>query len=235
MSPIVSVIIPAWNESERISATLRALHRLHEPGAARVWHELIVVDDGSEDETFRQALPWANHVLVSTVNLGKGSALQMGVAHASGDIIVFLDADLEESAAHLPLLLAPVLSGEADMAVAKLPSPSLRGGFGLVKGLAAFGIRTLCGFQAAAPLSGQRALRREVIGNGSRLANRFGIEVGLTIDAARAGYRICEVDVPFKHRETGRDWSGFVHRGRQFVSVGRTLLLKWMFKTQSSS
>ncbi len=221
----VSVIIPAWNEAKRIAATLESLHQANR--FRRWYHQLLVVDDGSTDETPQAAGRWADVVIRHTANRGKGAALESGWRHSAGSIVVFLDADLGESAAVAHMLLEPVVQQRADMCIAKLPAASRKGGFGLVKGLATTGISKLGGFRPEAPLSGQRAVRREVLESVGSLAGGFGIEVGLTIDALRQGYRVCEAEVPFRHRETGRDWGGFVHRGKQFYAVGMTLMQKW--------
>ncbi len=106
------------------------------------------------------------------------------------------------------------------MAIAVLPRPPRSGGVGLVKRLAATGIRLLGGgFVASAPLSGQRALTRATLEAVRPFAPGFGVEVSMTVRAARAGSRIIEVPVPMAHAATGRDLAGFVHRGRQFVDV----------------
>lgn len=223
--PSISVIIPAWNEAERIGTTLQHLRRLHHPNI-RI-DELIVVDDGSEDDSWRVAEPYADRIIRHARKRGKGAALDTGWREAKGKIVVFLDADLGTSAAYAGRLIEPLTNDAADMTIAKFPPSRVKGGFGLVKGLAVNGIYRLSGFRAEAPLSGQRALKREVLEKVGSLAQGFGIEVGLTIDAMRHGFHIVEVEVPFEHRETGRDWSGFLHRGRQFWAVGKTLLYKW--------
>lgn len=227
MRPAISVIMPAWNEEARIGETLRALRRLKETDADCAPDEIIVVDDGSLDDTCAVALEWSDHVIVHPQNRGKGASLKSGLAECRGDIVVFLDADLGASAGYASLLWRPLFDGRADMAVAVLPPSASQGGFGLVKGLAHYGIKRLTGYDALAPLSGQRAVSREALRRIQPLADGFGVEVGLTIDIASLGYRIAEVAVPFTHRETGRDLRGFCHRGRQFVSVGTTLWRKW--------
>lgn len=223
--PRISIIIPAWNEAERIGTTLYSLRRLEQ--TKPTIHEIIVVDDGSDDDTWRIAGQYADKVIRHARRRGKGTALETGWREAGGQIIVFLDADLRESAAHVTELVMPVFRDEAEMAIAKLPRASVRGGFGFVKGLAVNGIYRLSGYRPEAPLSGQRAIKREVLEQIGGLSIGFGIEVGLTIDVIRHGYRVIEVEVPFQHRETGRDWHGFVHRGKQFWHVGRTLVHKW--------
>ncbi len=227
MKHSVSIVIPASNEAETIPVTLGVLDEVRERLSESWWSELIVVDDGSTDHTYDKALPWADHIIRHSKKRGKGEALDSGWKTAKGDIVLFLDADLGGSVRHAADLLAPIVEGEADMTIAVLPAPARKGGFGIVKGLARQGIYRLSGFEAAAPLSGQRAVRKEVLEKIGGLTKGFGIEVGLTIDAARAGCRIREVPVPFRHRETGRDWSGFCHRGKQFLSVSKTLLRKW--------
>ena len=225
-NPVISAIIPAWNEAERIGTTLYHLRRTEESSGKRL-AEIIVVDDGSEDDTWRRAEPYADRVLRHARRRGKGAALETGWREVKGEILLFLDADLGETASFALHLVSPVLRDAADMTIAKLPPARSKGGFGLVKGLAVCGVYCLSGFRCEAPLSGQRAMRREVLEDIGGLSRGFGIEVGLTIDALRKGYRLLEVEVPFRHRETGRDWSGFVHRGRQFLAVGRTPLQKW--------
>lgn len=226
----VTIIIPAWNEAERLSATLQQLRLTQDDGMNRIWDELIVVDDGSSDDTCELAMRWADRVIVHPRNKGKGAALNEGWKAARNDIVVFLDADLGDSARYVGQLLQPLQEGAADMVIAKLPRPQLKGGWGFVRGIARYGIRRLSGYTTDAPLSGQRAMRRKVLEAAGKLSDRFGIEVGLTIDAVRNGFRVVELDMPFRHRETGRTWAGMMHRGKQFVQISRTLLVKWRSK-----
>ena len=215
----VTAVIPAHNEAETIGATVAAVRRI-----AAV-DDIVVVDDGSSDETAAEAEnAGAGKVVVLERNRGKGAALSAGIAAARGDTLLFLDADLGESAAHSLPLIQAVLSGETDMAIAILPAVQAKdgsraGGFGFVLRLARWGIRRLTGRTMKAPLSGQRALRREVVGRMKRLDRGFGVEVGLTIDALRGGFRVEEIPAPLTHRATGRDVKGFLHRARQFSDV----------------
>ena len=103
-----------------------------------------------------------------------------------------------------------------------LPSADGRGGFGLVRRLAQRGIRRACGFEPRAPLSGQRAVRAPILRELSS-AERFGLEVAMTVDAVRAGARVVEVDVAMDHRHTGRTLGGFAHRARQGSDMVRAL------------
>jgi glycosyltransferase involved in cell wall biosynthesis len=217
----VSVVIPAYNEADAIGSTLRAIRERF------LCDEVIVVDDGSTDGTSELAKKWADLVIPTPFNRGKGAALQTGWQQASGDIILLLDADLRESAGEAIHLLGPVLEDRCDLAVAVLPKPTVKAGMGLAKGLAYHGIRYLTGFETDAPLSGQRALRRELLHRLGSLDGGFGVEVGMTVDALRAGYRVMEIPVSFQHRETGNNWSGYRHRGKEFVAIGRTLCRKW--------
>ncbi|MDO8585502.1 MAG: glycosyltransferase family 2 protein [Armatimonadota bacterium] len=214
----VSAIIPAFNEADTIAATVAAVRRIS------AVTEIVVVDDGSPDNTAEEARKaGADKVIRLQRNLGKGGALMAGVAAARAGVLVFLDGDLGDSASHSLPLIQAVVSDETDMSIALLPAPAKAGGksggFGLVLRLARWGIRRLTGRTMKAPLSGQRAMKREVIERVKKLDRGFGIEVGLTVDALRAGWRIEEIAVPLTHRATGRDVSGFLHRGRQFLDV----------------
>jgi glycosyltransferase involved in cell wall biosynthesis len=211
----VAVLIPAYNEAASIEATVRA--SLSVPGVTRV----VVVDDGSDDDT-DQAAEYAGAKVVRLMgNAGKGGALEAGAMRVeNADIVVLLDGDLGATASQAALLLEPLLSGEADMSIATFPPPTGKAGFGLVKRLAAWGIRKYGGdFDASAPLSGQRAMTRECMATVRPFSAGYGVEVGLTVRALRAGFRIVEVPTTMTHAATGRDLAGFVHRGRQFTHV----------------
>ena len=117
-----------------------------------------------------------------------------------------------------------MLSGEADLTVAVLPPQrESGGGHGFVVRLARSGIRKATGFVAAQPLSGMRCITREAFEAARPLAHGWGVEVGLTIDVLRGGYRLVEVPCELHHRVTGRDVRSQLHRAAQYRDVARAL------------
>ncbi|MDA8235212.1 MAG: glycosyltransferase family 2 protein [Clostridia bacterium] len=216
----VSVLIPAYNEGDYIYQTVQALVSLPQVD------EVVVVDDASRDDTALLAQQAGARVISLAANLGKGGALNRGLGEVDGDIVVLLDGDLGYSAGEAGKLIDPVLKGEADMTIARFPRARKKGGFGLVKGLARWGIKFFTGLEMFSPLSGQRVMTRPVIESIGTFASGYGVEVGLTIDVARRGFRVREVEVQMTHAETGRDISGFKHRGKQFIHVARVLAWK---------
>ena len=208
-------IVPAFDEEGRVGATVDALRSLDGVEA------VVVVDAGSRDATGAEASAAGATVLVSPGRIGKGEALEAGVSRAgSADLYVLADADLGASAARMGPLLDEVRSGRADMAVAVFPAPP-SGGFGLVKRMARSLIRRLTGLSPDEPLSGQRVVSDRCLRACRPLARGFGVEVGLTADAARLGFTIREVPVSLEHRFTRKDVPGFVHRGRQGLDAVR--------------
>lgn len=214
----VVAVVPAKDRADSVGQTVAAL------GAVPGVHEVLVVDDGSADDTASVARGAGAWVLRLPENRGKGGAVAAAVAATpETDVYLLVDADTGASAGQAGALLGPVVDGEADMTVAVLPSAGGRGGFGLIRRLAGVGIRRgTGGFRARAPLSGQRAVRGSLL-RSLDLAPRFGLEVGLTVDAVRAGGRVVEVPVAMDHRHTGRTMAGFAHRGRQGVDAWRAL------------
>lgn len=215
----VVALVPAYNEAAHIAATIEAIRD------TRAIDEVIVVDDGSADETAHIARAAGATVVVLPENRGKGEALEAGMSAAGGaEVVALLDADLGPSAHEVIALLKPVLSGEADMTIAAFPQPAQKAGFGLVKGLARWGIVRFGGsFDARSPLSGQRVLNRAALVACRPFESGYGVEVALTIRALRAGLRVVEVPTTMTHAATGRDVAGFVHRGTQFVHVAAAL------------
>ena len=156
-------------------------------------------------------------------NYGKGKALQTGCSLAKGDIYLFLDADLGESAPLAISLITPIQLKQADMTIALFP-PSTASGFGIVKRFAGWAILQKTGRRLKAPLSGQRAIRKQMFWSCYQGDQGFGFEVGLSIDFLLAGYQLEEVEIPFTHRETGKGWTGFLHRFKQGLAVSHALL-----------
>ncbi len=216
--PRIVAVVPAKDAAGSIVETVAAL-----VGVAGI-SEVLVVDDGSTDATAKKARAAGAWVLTLPENRGKGGAVSAAVvATPETDVYLLVDADTGATASGAAELLGPVLAGEADMTIGVLPSAGGRGGFGTVRRLAAAGIRRGAGgFVAKAPISGQRAVRGPLL-RSLELAPRFGLEVGLTIDAVRAGARVVEIPVVMDHHHTGRSWSGFAHRGRQGADIVRGL------------
>jgi hypothetical protein len=220
-------LVPAYNEAERVGATVAALRKL--PDVA----EVLVVSDGSTDATAASALEAGAHCLDLPRNFGKGDALNAGLAALMERVsegitpepgaLLLADADLADTAGRLDALIAPVLDGRADVAVADLPPQRGAGGFGLAMGLARWGMERLAGQRMREPLSGQRALRWSALPELIPFAPGFGVEVAMTMDALRAGLRVVEVEVDLRHAATGRDLAGVLHRGRQAGAIAREL------------
>jgi glycosyltransferase involved in cell wall biosynthesis len=213
-------IVAARNEAERIAATVAALRGTFP--AAAIW----VADDASEDGTAELALVAGAQVVSRGRPHGKGANVTAAVEAAlsagpAPRIVLLCDGDLGASAARLAPLVAAVEGGECDLAVAAF-SRRVGGGFGLALGFAGWAIHSLCGARTAAPISGQRALRTEALQAALPLAPGFGMEIGMTVDAVRAGYSVGEYELDLEHRATGRSAAGFRHRAvqlRDFVRV----------------
>jgi hypothetical protein len=209
------VIIPARNEHRRIAATVTAARSL--PDVAVV----IVVDDGSSDDTAQLAETAGATVVAHRRNRGKAAAMTTG-ARAAWDAgwrvepLLFLDADLEASAAQVGPLIRAVTSDEADLAIATLPRTTAGGGRGFVVRLSAKGIEKATGWRPEQPLSGQRCIRRGLFAQIQPLARGFGVETGMTIDALRLGARVAEYPVEVHHRVTGTSFRDQRHRLRQY-------------------
>jgi len=218
MAPATAVIVTAHNEADRLPATLDALV------AAFPDARILVADDGSTDGSAEVAAAHGAEVVRSERNVGKGGAATLAAQRllplADGPeprpVVLLCDGDLAASADALKLLVEEVHSGRADLAVAAF-AQRVGGGFGWALGFARWAIRTRCGYEAGAPISGQRALRAELLPAVVPFAPRFGMEIGMTIDAVRAGFRVSEVELPLAHRATGRTLRGFLHRGRQLL------------------
>ncbi len=206
-------IVAARDEADRIGATVAAL-RDAVPGI-EVW----VADDASEDGTRVAAMAAGATVVGRNKPHGKGGNMTAAATAALDDLpgeatVLLCDGDLGATAANLTPLIDAVEAGECDLAVAGFER-KVGGGLGLAKGYARWAIHRLSGYEADSPISGQRAMSAAVLRDVLPFAPRYGMEIGMTVDAVRAGHRVAEINLPLEHRATGKTLGGFLHRGRQ--------------------
>ena len=204
MADRLTVLVAARDEEETIGETVSALLRAF-PHA-----EVIVADDGSRDGTAWAAARAGARVL-RLPRRGKGQALTEAERAAPPGRLLLCDADLRGD-------LAPLLAAKADVAVA-IFRRRRGGGFGIAKGIARALVRNRTGFEPREPLSGQRALSPAAREACFPLAPGFGCETRMTVDALSAGLDYRELELDLGHRATGRDLTGFSHRGRQLVET----------------
>lgn len=223
----VAVVIPAKNEADVIATTLRTC------GAIPLVDLVVVVDDGSTDRTSEAARNAGKVTVVRhSYSYGKASAMETGAkvvamrdpVDGPPRILLFLDADLGESAAEVAPLVEAVVSGETDCAIAALPPQPGAGGFGMVKGLGFKAIKYFTGWKPTQPLSGQRCLTREAYESVQPLANGWGVEVGMTIDLLVRGHSVKEIPCELQHRASGNDLAGNLHRLSQLWDVFKAVI-----------
>ena len=217
----LSIIVPAYNEEKRLPATLEAIADYL---ATRDFsHELLVVDDGSKDNTrdvvraFAVTRPWVRLVSYDdehghASNRGKGFAIRAGVESAVGRDILFSDADLSTPIEDMERLLPPISRGDCDIAIAsralaesnlEVHQPKHRELMGrtfnkIVQALAVPGVQdTQCGFKA---FRGDVAKRLFAL---ARIEG-FGFDPEILYLASKYGYRTREIPVTWRHRDNSR-------------------------------
>jgi glycosyltransferase involved in cell wall biosynthesis len=229
----IFIIVAAYNEADRIGATLQALASAF-PGA-----RVLLADDGSSDDTASIAAGLGAQVVRSERMLGKGEAVTLAAREALGNaralrveqeaVFVLCDGDLGSSAGALVALSDAIAAGQGDLAVAAF-ARRVGGGIGLALGFARWAIRRRCGLQTVAPISGQRALSAAVLADVLPFAHGFGMEIGMTIDAVRRGHRLVEIELDLEHRASGRTAAGFAHRARQLLDFARVYVKRGRLK-----
>jgi hypothetical protein len=124
---------------------------------------------------------------------------ELDTDRGSEQVVVLCDGDLGVSAVRLGRLVEAVLNGEGELSVAVF-AQSRRAGLGLAVGFARWAVRRRCGLDTRAPISGQRALSLAALRDVLPLADGWGMEIGMTIDATRAGRRLVELELELEPR-----------------------------------
>ena len=182
----VSVIIPAFNEEKTVGNVVNVVKSLNSID------EIIVVDDGSSDRTFQVAEDAGATVIQHFKNRGKGAAIKTGFKNSKGDIVVFLDADIQNlTAKQVEKIIKPIIMGEADVTKTKFNREAGRVTELTAKPLLNFFFPEIKFDQ---PLSGQFAAKRSFLKN-INLEDDYGVDVGIVLDADVRGMNVKEVDI----------------------------------------
>jgi len=219
---LLSVIIPCYNEEERIYKNLQeCLYTFRLMGMP---FEIIAVNDGSTDNTFQEMtrLAIANHELVPVTygrNAGKGYALRVGAMRAMGNMIMFMDADLEIHPRQTPLFIREMRRTKADIVIGSKRHPQSLVIYPKKREVLSWGYHVLVKIVFDLELSdtqpGFKLLKRDVLEKelSQIRANRYAFDLELLVNAKADGYKIVEapIELNFNRPEGGRIGFGSVN------------------------
>lgn len=196
----ISIIIPAYNEEKSIKEIINRVKSIK----LKIQKEIIVVDDCSTDSTpnFLKDIKDIN-AITHSINLGKGAAIKSALKHATGDLILIQDADLEYNPKDYPVLLEPLIKDECD-AVYGNRFPLYSGNklsinyFG--NRFLSFLTMLLYGKSLADMETGYKVFKKEVIKNISLKARGFDFEPEITAKLLKKNYQIKEVPINYNPR-----------------------------------
>jgi len=182
----ITVILPAFNEERTIEEIVRR--------AKKYTEDVLVIDDGSRDETVKNALKSGARVISHRKNMGYIAALRTGFRHAEGDIIVVMDADGQHDPDDIPPLVKPILEGEADLVIGARKHLSFSEK--ILTRLTSIKVKT------RDASSGFKAIRKEIA---KRMQIRGTCVCGtFVLEAAKLGARITDVKIKYERRRFGR-------------------------------
>ena len=207
MTTKLSIIIPAYNEEKTI---LKVISRVKNAKLGNIKKEVIVVDDFSADRTKKVLSKLKNKglkIFFHEKNMGKGAAIRTALKHATGDIMLIQDADLEYDPKEYGKLLKPIIDGKAKVVYGSRLA-SIRKNLKKMYKLHYLGnlfltaiTSVLYGANITDMETGYKVFKKEVIRNISLKAKRFDFEPEITAKILKKGYKITEVPIDFMGRK----------------------------------
>jgi len=200
----VSVVIPCYNEAGTIQSIVK---RVRASGVDL--HELIIVDDCSADGTRAILEGWADHELIQVFhhdrNQGKGAALRTGFQKVTGEVVIIQDADLEYDPAEYPVLLEPILDGNADVVFGSRfmggrPHRVVYFWHMVANRLLTLASNMMTNINLTDMETCFKVFRREILERITVEEDRFGFEPEVTAKVARLDCRIYEVGISYYGR-----------------------------------
>lgn len=202
---LLSVVIPIFNEELTIGDVIGRLKATMQKIGFK--HEIIVVDDCSEDRSLEISKSQSVKVYSLKKHMGKGYALRVGFAKAKGEIIATIDSDGSHRPEELPLLLTPILQNQADLVIG---SRFLREIPASAKKLNAIGVRLFnvlikifTRTEVSDSQSGYRVMKSEILKNLKLKSSEYEIESEMLVKTAQKGFRVKEVPISFEQRTYG--------------------------------
>lgn len=200
---ILSIIIPVYNEEKTIGEIVRRVMAAKTPGYRK---EIFIIDDGSTDRTRTALKIWEKKVSViyKKKNEGKGSAVHIGFAKATGDVLLIQDADLEYDPSDYPVLLAPFKNSSIHVVFgSRFLGPHLSTMFLYALGnkFVTLVMNILFNSNITDMETGYKVMRREVVTGMTLHAKRFDMEPEITAKILSKGFQIYEVPISYFGRK----------------------------------
>jgi len=208
-----SIVLPAYNEAEIIGKIVSRLQTRY-PEA-----EILVVDDKSEDETAAIAERAGARVIRHLYNMGNGAAIKTGARHATGDIIIFMDADGQHDDRNIPVLIDQINAGYELVIGARAPESQASIFRGIGNSVLNVFASLMTGFRIADLTSGFRAVRRDAFMEFLHLLpNGFSYPTTSTMAFLRSGYPVAYIPIKARKR-VGKSKINLIRDGMRFLVI----------------
>jgi len=208
---MISIIMPSYNLGETITTNILKVRRVMDESGFE--YELIVVDDGSNDNTYENAKSLEDYnirVYRHEKNRGKGAAILTGIDHAMGDIIVFFDADLDIDPRQIPYMIKYLEQHRVDGVITSKYLSNTRIEQTLARKFFSKGfnilVKAMFGLDYKDTQTGAKAFRRRVLDTIRKcfISRGYAFDVELLYLATRKNYRVDEVPSPYGINHTSR-------------------------------
>jgi len=224
LRPKISVIIPAYNEAKTIRELKLEVIKALNSNSSTNHAEIIIVDDGSTDETYQYANGDGTIVLRHEKNKGYGAAVKYGLDHATGDILVTIDGDFQNEPKEIPALISTLIKSKADfvngskfLCKTKPDVPFLKR---IGEIVATFLIRLIYRTKVTYSQSGFKAIKKSLYDKVKPLKeDKFGFNSELLIKSLNRGFIVKEIPVTIKPRPHGKSRIAFFKDGFRILFV----------------